>query len=165
MLSLKQQFPHNHESPQALGKSGFRAAKGFTIVELLIVVVVIAILATISIVSYNGITVRTRDDARTTDTALIKSALKSYYKDKGEYPPACAQPALGCYVDTLNSYLIPKYIGSIPDDPKAPELRYQYVWGSDGKSYALRIQYETKPTCKMGMNVPAGWWETSTPMC
>ena len=38
--------------------------KGFTLVELLIVIVVIAILAAISIVAYNGVTNKARDDER-----------------------------------------------------------------------------------------------------
>jgi prepilin-type N-terminal cleavage/methylation domain-containing protein len=47
--------------------------KGFTIVELLIVVVVIAILAAITIVSYNGIQNRTHD-------SVVKSDLENNYK-------------------------------------------------------------------------------------
>lgn len=41
--------------------AAFKSGQGFTIVELLIVIVVIAILAAITIVSYNGITARARD--------------------------------------------------------------------------------------------------------
>ncbi|MCA9336117.1 prepilin-type N-terminal cleavage/methylation domain-containing protein, partial [Candidatus Saccharibacteria bacterium] len=40
---------------------------GFTIVELLIVIVVIAILAAITIVAYNGIQQRSRDSIRKSD--------------------------------------------------------------------------------------------------
>lgn len=48
-------------------------AKGFTIVELLIVIVIIAILATITIVAYNGITDRANDSAmETTITSVAK---------------------------------------------------------------------------------------------
>lgn len=46
--------------------------RGFTIVELLIVIVVIAILAAISIIAYNGIQSRARDAQRSNDIATIK---------------------------------------------------------------------------------------------
>lgn len=51
---------------------------GFTLVELLIVIVVIAILAAISIVAYNGIQERARDSRRASDIAQIKKALLTY---------------------------------------------------------------------------------------
>jgi prepilin-type N-terminal cleavage/methylation domain-containing protein len=61
---------------------------GFTIVELLIVVVVIAILAAITIVSYNGITTRA-ENTRTIDAVVTYStALASYAALNGEYPKA-----------------------------------------------------------------------------
>lgn len=51
---------------------------GFTIVELLIVIVVIAILAAITIVAYNGIQSRSRDAKRAEDFSNIKKALLLY---------------------------------------------------------------------------------------
>lgn len=57
--------------------------RGFTIVELLIVIVVIAILATITIVAYNGVQQRARDSARKNDVASIVKALKLYSVDNG----------------------------------------------------------------------------------
>ena len=63
-----------------------KSKKGFTIVELLIVIVVIAILAAISIVAYNGIQQRARDSQRKSDVASITKALELYYADKGKYP-------------------------------------------------------------------------------
>ena len=57
----------------------FRSSgKGFTIVELLIVIVVIAILATVTIVAFNGIQARARDNVRAQDMAVIKKALLAY---------------------------------------------------------------------------------------
>lgn len=52
--------------------------KGFTIVELLIVIVVIAILAAITIVTYNGVQSRARDSRRSQDIASIKKAILAY---------------------------------------------------------------------------------------
>ena len=66
--------------------SAYNSKKGFTIVELLIVIVVIAILAAISIVAYNGIQTRARDSQRKSDIAAITKGLELYYIDKGEYP-------------------------------------------------------------------------------
>lgn len=61
-------------------------SRGFTIVELLIVIVVIAILAAITIVAYNGIQARARDNIRYQDVKSIMKALELYKADKGYYP-------------------------------------------------------------------------------
>lgn len=55
-----------------------QSANGFTIVELLIVIVVIAILAAISIVAYSGIQARARDTKRASDIAVIEKAIRAY---------------------------------------------------------------------------------------
>lgn len=55
-----------------------RFAQGFTIVELLIVVVVIAILAAITIVSFNGISQRTRNTARVVSAQAIMKGIAAY---------------------------------------------------------------------------------------
>lgn len=56
---------------------------GFTIVELLIVIVVIAVLASIAIVAYTGIQTRARDSRRVQDIASIKKALLLYNAANG----------------------------------------------------------------------------------
>ena len=63
-----------------------KSIRGFTIVELLIVIVVIAILASISIVAYNGIQSRANDAALASDLRQIKSKLELYYADNATYP-------------------------------------------------------------------------------
>lgn len=59
--------------------------KGFTIVELLIVIVVIAILATIGLVTYSGVQARARDSIRKSDLAAIKQALILYNTEQGNW--------------------------------------------------------------------------------
>ena len=62
-----------------------KASKGFTIVELLIVIVVIAILAAITVVAFNGVQQRARDSQRQGDLAAIGKLLKLYAADNGNY--------------------------------------------------------------------------------
>ena len=59
---------------------------GFTIVELLIVIVVIGILATLVIVTFSGIQQKARDSQRQTDINAVDSHLEAYYAEHGTYP-------------------------------------------------------------------------------
>lgn len=63
-------------------------SQGFTIVELLIVVIVIAILATITIVSYNNITGRANVAAANAAVATFQKKAELYVADggTGKYP-------------------------------------------------------------------------------
>ncbi len=137
--------------------------KGFTIVELLIVIVVIAVLAAITVVAYNGTQMRARDSDRASDMKALASAIELYKVDNGNYPP-CGLDNGGCNATGLTSLLAP-YMNTMPLDPMNPTKTYSYVRGTVSQdSYGLRIQYETKPTCKSGFNVNPAWWGAD-PVC
>ena len=81
-----------------------RKQTGFTIVELLIVIVVIGILAAITIVAYNGIQNRAHDTAVQSDLSNIAKKIRIYEADAGYYPAGSAQLAtLGLKV-SKNAY-------------------------------------------------------------
>lgn len=61
-------------------------ALGFTIVELLIVIVVIAILAAISVVAYRGIQNNTYDTAIKNDLASFAKEIRLYEAERGHFP-------------------------------------------------------------------------------
>ena len=61
-------------------------SKGFTIVELLIVIVVIGILATLVIVTFTGIQQKARDSKRKTDINALDSHVEAFYASYGFYP-------------------------------------------------------------------------------
>lgn len=63
---------------------------GFTIVELLIVIVVIGILAAITVVAYNGIQNRSRDASVQNDLTQLAKQFGMFYADKGAYPTTVA---------------------------------------------------------------------------
>lgn len=60
--------------------------KGFTIVELLIVIVVIGILALLVVTTYAGIQQKARNTKRQTDIAAIQTQLEAFYQTAGYYP-------------------------------------------------------------------------------
>lgn len=60
--------------------------RGFTIVELLIVIVIIAILAAIVIVAYNGIQARANTSAAQQAANTLQKKIESYNAIKSEYP-------------------------------------------------------------------------------
>lgn len=59
---------------------------GFTIVELLIVIVVIAILAAITVVAFNSVSKRAQFSSMKSDINAIKKELELYKVDNGSYP-------------------------------------------------------------------------------
>lgn len=77
---------------------------GFTIVELLVVIVVIAILAAISIVAYNGIQARAHRTAVQADLANNAKKLEEYRILNERYPATRAEFRSAGLKFTLNSY-------------------------------------------------------------
>lgn len=70
--------------------------KGFTIVELLIVIVVIGILAAITIVAYNGIQSRANNQKTISAVSAYTKAFLQYAAENGVYPPSRSPlPCLG----------------------------------------------------------------------
>lgn len=65
---------------------GIMRKNGFTVVELVLVVTIIAILSAIVVVGYNGLTARARDSERIAILNDLNVAIKDYYKDNGQYP-------------------------------------------------------------------------------
>ena len=63
-----------------------KAQKGFTIIELLIVIAIIAILALLVLNNFQGAQAKARDQQRTTDINNIHSKLEEFYNENNYYP-------------------------------------------------------------------------------
>jgi len=73
------------------------SGRGFTIVELLIVIVVIAVLAAITIISYNGIQTRAENNKTIDVIQSYAKAFRLYSIDNGNYPSTALYPCVGDY--------------------------------------------------------------------
>ena len=142
--------------------------QGFTIVELLIVIVVIGILASITIVAYGGIQSKARDVQTDAAASQIATMLELYRTENNSYPSVCVGgDNSGCNADLLSAALVPTFSNKFPSAYPNPTNAgvYAYVRGTGGSTYALYLRFDSKPDCKRGVDVAPGWWGASLPTC
>lgn len=99
-----------------------RRHSGFTLVELMVVITIIAILSAIAIVSYDIVLKQTHDSKRQSDITAMQHTLETYYQANGVYPSGCIQPnysaSVGCTVFTdVNSASSKTGNGTMYSDP------------------------------------------------
>ena len=132
--------------------------RGFTVVELIIVIIVIGILASITVVAYNGSQAKARDATRTAALVKIKDALEIYHAKNGRYPSATANPGAGgwevstdvkgTFLEQLYGYGVDEKTIDPTNDTTYRFLYYRYSAGSGscdvtkGAFYVLRATYE-----------------------
>lgn len=118
--------------------------KGFTLIELLVVIGIIAILASIVLVSLNDARQRARDVKRVGDIRQLQLALEGYYDANDAYPGGDGSVATCAGLADISSDLIPTHIGSLPVDPGGGSVAYAYdaAATADGQDYILRADLE-----------------------
>jgi general secretion pathway protein G len=82
-----------------------RRDRGFTLVELLVVISLISILAAMGLVQYKNSILRTQESVLKTDLFRVRDAIDQYYADKGKYPAS------------LDALVSDGYLRKIPEDP------------------------------------------------
>lgn len=63
-----------------------KRTKGFTLVELIVVIAILGVLTTIAVFNYLNVQRKARDDQRASDSALIADSLEKFFAANGEYP-------------------------------------------------------------------------------
>lgn len=109
---------------------------GFTMIELIVVIALMGILATVGFSAYTASMQTGRDNRRKLDLKNVASALQLYYSDYSNYP---AQPTYGNLPSVLSSAASP-YMKILPVDPKWPGSTSNYQYMSYGGSDPLKPQ-------------------------
>ena len=110
-----------------------KGEKGFTLIEILIVVAIIGMLSSIVLVGLGSFRSRGRDARRAADLREIQNALELYYAKNGVYPEG-----QGVTVSSLGLQNEGIGVTKIPSDPGDGT----YMYGSNKKSYVLSATLE-----------------------
>ncbi len=125
---------------------------GFTLLELLVVIIITGLLIFLIVPSVLSGPLKARDKERKSDLGQVQIALESYHADNDTYPS-------GSYT-SLGSTLVPHYIKKLPVDPKASQ-NYTYTStncsGSSCTGYKLDVVLEN--THDKQIKVPPATYE------
>lgn|SRR3989344_187327 len=112
-------------------------SKGFTLLELLIVIAIIGILAVLGFSNYLNALKSGKDARRKADLQTIQKALETYYQDNQNFPlpdsnkiPTDAGSGSFCHQDGCD---VETYLEKLPKDPSGGD----YIYVSDQSSYQL----------------------------
>lgn len=129
-----------------------RTSRGFTILELIIVIAVIGLMATLAVLSLQSARARTRDAQRISDVTALRNALTGYWLEKASYPSSggvdlgkagtntgALSSAVGGFTDASQTQGT-VYLPHVPTGPKQNEF---YRYKANGNAYSICFQTES----------------------
>jgi general secretion pathway protein G len=101
-------------------------ARGFTLVELLVVMAIVALLLSLALPRYFNHLGSSRETVLKQDLAVMRDAIDKYHGDTGRYP------------DSLDEMVSSRYLRALPVDPITERAdTWQLVAPSDGEAGAV----------------------------
>jgi prepilin-type N-terminal cleavage/methylation domain-containing protein len=137
-----------------------QSQKGFTLIEVLLVITLIGILIAIGLVSFNTEArfIDARNDIRTTHIQTLESTITQYKLQEGNYPTGlsrnyqeiCDPEATDCtgFFD-LKQFLVPNYLQAIPQDPNDNDT-------IGGAGYSVAVDEATNTVSVRSLQAEAG---------
>ncbi len=135
-----------------------RSTKGFTLIELIVVISILAILAGALIPRVTSHMAETRDARRLSDIKGVQSAVEQFYIDKQRYPASKANASYGGWDVSNDGDFIPELVqdGYLPEPARDPNNDTTYFYSyylydkgtsscvGDGKFYVVGVKaFET----------------------
>jgi general secretion pathway protein G len=122
-----------------------KSNQGFTLIEILIVVAIIAILASVVLVGLGPTQRAGRDARRISDLRSVQNGLELFFNKCGYYPGTisggtCATTAPGSWTE-LGAALTGVGVNNLPNDPNS-NASYGYAILSSGSGYVVGAALE-----------------------
>lgn len=123
--------------------------KGFSLVELLVVISIIAIISAFTLPNFMGARDKAKDSARIADMASIKSALRLYYNDYQSYPASIGT--------SMTAYM--------PSILNLGYTSFVYTQTNNGDGFLIKLKLESSQgdddinsQIKCGVGATEGWF-------
>lgn len=102
-----------------------KSKSGFTLVEILVIIAVIAILSTVALIGNQKVQQSARDSKRKADIVALANELEKYYERNGEYPRTCSNsssycPMASAFLYTTSLSATQAILSGIPNNFKDP---------------------------------------------
>ncbi len=104
-----------------------KSQRGFTLIELIVVVTIIGILAAVAISNVRYAQTKARESALKHDLFVMRKAIDDYYADKQRYP------------DSLATLEQDKYLRGVPKDPITGQADWEEVPASSDPADPLAV--------------------------
>lgn len=175
MMSNNDLMPENifeSKRPSFLGNIVRTPRSGFTLIELMVAISIIAILAAVGLVSYSSAQKVSRNSKRIQDLKAIQTALETYRTANGSYPVVTPDVA-GTWYSQCSGWvqvaspnqvipnMVPTYMSTIPADPAlntaANTNCYLYKGGSGGQEYKFMTWSNTEILLQDMQQQPILW--------
>jgi len=122
--------------------------KGFTLIELIVSITIIAVMTVVAAVSFTGAGRKSRDARRMADLEKIRMALEMF-----------KQQNVGSSYPASTSLLTPTYLEKYPTGPKGVGDTYSYIRGPTNYTYTIQAIVEDAGSS----NVVGGIYRLSNP--
>lgn len=100
-------------------RNSVRNNKGFTLVELMVVIAILGILAAMAIPKFNEATATSKDAKLKADLRTVDGVIMQYYAVNNSYPTTANH----------KTQLVPNYLAAWPKDTAGNDLVYEIVTG------------------------------------